>query len=234
MGKSNYGEPTIALIRDLQSQGINRFSVILRHSARYYDQDIQMEPFMSLTDEGRDMAYRLGEQLPEGMSARFFSSYIGRCIETAYLIDKGYVKNNGGKTKHNIVTNTIAPFYVLDLQKLIEIMVKQETFIFIRNWIDGYIPETIMLNAKEAANSMFSYILQRFNEIPENAIDIFVSHDWNMYLLKELGVGLAHEQFGKIEYLEGLVFFMKDQTMFIAHHQTQPQRFVMPSSSDRQ
>lgn len=225
MEKNNYGQATISLIKNLQKQGANKFSIILRHSARYYDDDIQMEPFMSLTDKGRDFAYQLGEQLPEGMTARFFSSYIGRCIETAYLIDKGYVKNNGGITKNNIVTDSFAPFYVLDIQKLLKIMVEQDTFVFIRNWIDGNIPETIMQNAEDAANSMFSYILERFNEISENSIDIFVSHDWNLYLLKEFGIGLPHEKYGKIEYLEGLVLFMKNGEMFIAHPQTDPKKF---------
>lgn len=223
MPQLKYGKELISVINNLHKTGINKFSVIMRHSARQYDDDFQKEPFMPLTEEGRNLAYDLGRELPAGLSASFFSSFIGRCVETAYLIDKGYVNNNNNTiTKNNVVSEQIAPFYIRNMQQLTKIILKQEIPVFIRNWIDGKIPESVLQNAETASASMFSYILDSFQKLSENAINIFVTHDWNMFLLKEFGTGLRHEDFGKIEYLEGLVLFEKNEEIFITHHQTEP------------
>lgn len=222
MTELNYGNELSLVINDLHKAGINKFSIIMRHSARHYDTDFQKEPFMSLTEEGRNLAFRLGHSLPEGLSARFFSSYIGRCIETSYLIDKGYTKKVKKETISNTVSEALAPFYILDLSEIAKIITKQETPVFIRNWIDGKFPESVLKNAKQTSSLMFSFIIEKFKEISENSIDIFISHDWNMFLLKEFGTGLKHEEFGKIKYLEGLVLFEQNGEIFITHHQTKP------------
>ena len=228
MSETIYGQKTISIINGLHRQGVTRFSVIMRHSARHYDEDIQMEPFMPLTSEGRAFSYDYGRNLPVGLSARFFSSYIGRCIETAYLIDKGFTAHKSGQTSNNSVTKDIAPFYIIDFTKLIEIILEQETPIFIRNWLNKQLPETTIMSAKASAVRMFTLLTIKFQELPEDSIDIFVTHDWNMYLLKELGLGLKHEENGAIEYLEGLVLFEKEGEIFITNHQSEPQKFVMP------
>lgn len=227
MAEQVFGKELSDVINALNKEGINRFSVIMRHSARHYDPDFEKEPFMSLTDEGRDLAFNLGKSLPESLSARFFSSFIGRCIETAYLIDKGFSKKSRGETVSNAVTERIAPFYINDLNGLTKLMKDQETPDFIRNWIDGKFPESIMLNARQASEEMFSFMTEKFQERPDNSIDIFVSHDWNMFLLKEFGTGLRHEDFGKIEYLEGLVLFEKSGKIYITNHQTEPIPFKL-------
>ena len=227
MSEIIYGQKTISIINELHRQGVTRFSVIMRHSARHYDEDIQMEPFMPLTSEGRAFSYDYGRNLPVGLSARFFSSYIGRCIETAYLIDKGFTANKAGQTSNNSVSKDISPFYVVDFTKVIEIILEQETPVFIRNWLNNEFPESTIMNAKAAATRMFSLMINNFQELPENTFDIFVTHDWNMYLLKELGLGLRHEDYGNIEYLEGIVLFEKEDRLFITHHQAEPVPFEM-------
>ncbi len=228
MSEIIYGQKTISIIKDLHSKGVKRFSVIMRHSARNYDDDIQMEPFMSLTSEGRTFSYNYGKSLPDILSARFFSSYIGRCIETSYLIDKGFTAHKSGQTTGNAVSKEISPSYIVDFTKLIDIILEQETSIFIRNWINEKLPETTILSAKTSATGMFTFMMKQFQTLPENSIDIFVTHDWNMYLLKELGLGLKHEETGTIEYLEGLVLFEKEGEIFIVNHQSEPKKFVMP------
>lgn len=228
MSETIYGRKTISLINELHNQGITRFSVIMRHSARHYDEDVQMEPFMPLTSEGKTFAKNYGAMLPAGLSARFFSSYIGRCIETAYLVDKGFTTHKSGNTTSNTVSKDISPFYIVDFTKLITIILEQETSVFIRNWINGKLPETTIMSAKTSVDRMLSFMTKNFQELPENSIDISVTHDWNIYLLKELGLGLKHEDNGAIDYLEGLVLFEKEGDIYLANHQSEPQKYVMP------
>ena len=215
-------EKTASLIRRLNSQGIDKLFVVLRHSARNYHEDITMEPFMSLTDKGRAMAFQMGSSLPENFSIRFFSSYIGRCIETAYLLDKGFVKKTGAMTENNRVTDIMAPFYVNDLSKLADIIMSRDLFVFIREWINVHIPESILMPPKEAARKMFKFMVCSLWESEKNTLQISVTHDWNLYLLKEFGLGLAHEEYGKVSYLEGIVLFEQDGKIYITNHQKDP------------
>jgi hypothetical protein len=223
-----YGGETAALIRRLNEDGIDKMSLILRHSKRDYHKDVHMEPFMCLTDEGRDLAFNLGTGLPENLSLKLFSSHIGRCIETAYLIDKGFVKKTGGYTEHNRVAKPAAPFYVRDIGKIVDIVRKTDVSVFIRQWIDGGIPEDILMNAKEAADRMVRFLAGGLWDSHPNTLHVSVSHDWNLYLLKEFGLGLPHEAYGKIAYLEGVVLFEKGGETYIANHQKDPTPISFP------
>ena len=217
-----YGKETASVIRDLNSQGIDKLSLVLRHSARDYHRDIQLEPFMCLTDQGRDMALHLGTLFPENLCLSFFSSHIGRCIETAYLIDKGFVKKTGGFTENNRVSRTMAPFYVRDVNHVVDLVMGGDVLTFIRNWIDGRIPETVLMNARDAAEQILRFMAGCLRESERNTLQVSVTHDWSIYLLKEFGLDLPHENYGKIAYLEGVVLFEKDGGIFITNHQKEP------------
>lgn len=221
MADIDFGLDTLKVIHDLHDRGVNKLSVIMRHSARNYDHDMTMEPFMWLTEEGRDLSRKLGEGLPENLSVRLFSSYIGRCIETAYLIDKGFSKK-GGEAENNVVTRNLAPFYVLDFREIIDIIIEQNVFTFIRNWINEAIPGTVLMGAESSAKQMIQFMMKRLQETKNGSLDISITHDWNMYLLKEFGLGLPHEDYGKIEYLEGVVLFEKDGAFYLTNHQVDP------------
>ncbi len=216
-----YGASTVQMIKELYSNGINRFSVIMRHSARHYDDTMKLEAFMGLTEEGKDLSFRVGKDLPDGFNLRLFSSNIGRCIETAYLIDKGYTAK-GGKTQTNNLCEDISPFYFTDFKKAIEVMLQYPGTEFIRNWIGGKISTDILLDARETTNRMLSHMTKSLGESKENTIIMSISHDWNMYLLKEMTLDLAHETYGLVEYLEGLIIYYKDDKLFITNHQVEP------------
>ena len=62
------------------------------------------------------------------------------------------------------------------------------------------------MNARNVFDEMLSFILKEFMSCTTESMDIHITHDWNMFLLKEIGLGLAHESYGDIEYLEGIVF----------------------------
>jgi len=214
----NFCKDTLNVICDLHGQGIEKVAAIIRHSARNYDDDSRMEPFMCLTDEGKSFCSAFGEGLPDNRALRLYSSHIGRCIETAYLVDKGYSKN-GGKTDDTIVVSELSPFYVLDFMKTIEIIKEHDLMTFIRNWIDGKFDESILMSAEASVRQMITFITDQLNTSDNGALYICVSHDWNIYLLKELGLNLPHEEYGKIDYLEGIVIYENNGEFYITNHQ---------------
>jgi hypothetical protein len=221
MSDVDFGKSTRDLIKSLTDRGINNMSVMMRHSARHYNWDQpQEEPFLLLTAEGKEYAYNLGKSLPPGFTLRFHSSMVGRCIETAYLIDKGYV-SQGGKTKHNVMEPYLSPSYVKKPFELIKIL-QQTSPNFIRSWFEGNISTEIIAPPQGAAQDIVTMLVNKQANLPDNHINLGVSHDWNLYLVKEHIMGLKHEDVGRVAYLEGLVVYQEQGKTFVVNHQCDP------------
>ncbi len=221
MEENEFGKNTLKLIGDLKDRGINRFSVIMRHSARYYDRaNPRTEPFQGLTEEGKEYSYDLGKRIPQDLTIRLFSSTFGRCIETAYLIDKGFT-SIGGSTINNTINIKLAPSYVKEPVTLVKIM-QEDIPDFVRYWFEGNISTDIIERRDDAARGIVGFLADELKELPENHINITISHDWNMYLIKESFLGLKHEDAGNVEYLEGAVIYEENEKIYMAHHQCEP------------
>lgn len=222
MTTKDIGLQTLDTIQRLHAKGIRKIGVIMRHSERHYDPDNPVrEPFMNLTENGKDMSFKFGEQLPSQMCVRSFSSFIGRCIETAYLIDKGYM-SKGGKTKSNTVAIFLSPFYAKNPAEILKTFLESGSSHFIRAWLNGDYSSEIIDDPEDSARKMVTFAKEQLNQSIENHIDISVTHDWNLYLIKEVFLGLKHEDAGKIEYLEGVVLYKENDIIFIANHQAEP------------
>ena len=113
-------EQTIDTINKTIDQGIKKISVLIRHSDRFFSKEAKPEAFMGLTDIGKDLAFDFGLKLRSNPVPKLCSSFIGRCIETAYLIDKGYTKQNNLLIDHNYLAEILGPLFVKDVEKVID------------------------------------------------------------------------------------------------------------------
>ncbi len=213
---------TIDTINHLLDDGIKRISVLIRHSDRFFSKEARREPFMGLTDEGKNFAYNFGTALGSNLLPKLTSSFIGRCVETAYLIDKGFTQKNQRVLDHNCMNDMLSPFYVKDVEKAIPLIEKQGNTLFIRNWFAKYFDESIMENPEKTSDLLSEFMVEQIKNNRENQIAICVSHDWNIYPLKEFKLGLKHETTGDVGYLDGLVFFEKENQYYITNYQTNP------------
>ncbi|MCD4719490.1 MAG: histidine phosphatase family protein [Desulfobacula sp.] len=213
---------TIDTINHLLDDGIKRISVLIRHSDRFFPEDARWEPFMGLTDDGKDFAVDFGAALGSNPLPKLTSSFIGRCVETAYLIDKGYTKKHNRAIDHNCLNDMLSPFYVKDVEKAVPCIEEQGNTLFLRNWFDNHIDESIMENPQRTSDLLSEFMIEQIKNLKENQMAICVSHDWNIYLLKEFKLGLKHETTGNVDYLDGLVFFEKENQYYITNYQTNP------------
>ncbi|MBF0302092.1 MAG: histidine phosphatase family protein, partial [Desulfamplus sp.] len=212
-------QETIDTITQLINNGAEKMSVIMRHSDRFYHKDTAMEAFMGLTEKGKEFAMKLGSQLPERPRPRLFSSPFGRCIETAYLIDKGYIKTHCVFNGHNSQAVELSPFYIKDIHKAIDLVRDIGNGNFLRKWFDREISENIMLNPEIAADTIADFMVKQISAIDDGEIAICVSHDWNLFPLKEYKLGLPHEDYGSVGYLESVIVFEKEGKNYIANYQ---------------
>ena len=213
---------TIDTINDLLDSGIKKISVLIRHSERFFSEDADLEAFMGLTDKGKEFAVDFGARLRSGIQPKLYSSFLGRCVETAFLIDKGFTKKNNQNIDHNCMDAMLSPFYVKDIEKAVPLIEKQGNKHFLRNWFDGLIDEDIMENPKKTSEILSNYMMAKIKGLKENQIGICVSHDWNIYPLKEFNLDLKLEVAGQVGYLDGLVFFEKENQYYITNFQTDP------------
>jgi len=213
---------TLDTINHLLDDGIEKISVLIRHSDRFFTEDPKLEPFMGLTDNGKASAVDFGATIRSNPLPKLCSSFLGRCIETAFLIDKGYTKKNNRTIDHNCMNDVLAPFYVKDTQKAIHLIEKQGNKIFLRNWFDNRIDESIMENPERTSDLLSEYMTDRLKQLNGNEIAVCVSHDWNIFPLKEFKLGLKHETAGDVGYLDGVIFFEKENQYYITNYQTNP------------
>lgn len=213
---------TIETITRLIDEGAEKIGVIMRHSDRFFHKDSSMEPFMGLTEKGKEFAMKLGTQLPENPRPRLFSSHFGRCIETAYLIDKGYIKAHGLFNNHNSQAFELSPFYITDIHKAIDMVNDVGNVAFLRKWFDNEISENIMLNPQTVADTIAAFMVRQMDGLECGEIALCVSHDWNLFPLKEYKLGLPHEEYGTVGYLESVIIFEQNGQNYIVNYQKNP------------
>jgi hypothetical protein len=213
---------TLNCLNSLLDSGIDRCSLIVRHSERFFTKDARMEPFMALTPHGRDVAFDFGRSLRPDLAIQLHSSFFGRCVETAYLIDKGYSHAHQTTLPHNDTHATLAPFYIKDIEPAIGLLNTQGVELFLRNWFDHRIDESIMENPEKTADCLCDFMINQIDQLPEKTISISVSHDWNIFPIKEFKMGIPHEGSGDVGYLDGLIFFRQNNQYHVTSFQSDP------------
>ncbi|OGR40646.1 MAG: histidine phosphatase family protein [Desulfobacula sp. RIFOXYB2_FULL_45_6] len=213
---------TLSAVNALLDQGIKKISLLIRHSERLFSTEAGMEPFMQLTEAGKTYAYEFGRALRPEPIPDLSSSFMGRCIETACLIDKGFTCQHNTALPHNKVDTRLAPFYIKDIGKAVERILVEGNDLFIRNWFDGKIGESIIENPKKTADLICSLMIGQTQNLARNRIAISVTHDWNIYPVKEFKLGLRHEDCGGVGYLESILVFEKNNRYYITCYQTDP------------
>ncbi len=213
---------TLETLNHLLEQGIEKISLLIRHSDRFFSEDARLEPFMGLTREGKAYAHDFGQGLNGSPTPQLFSSFFGRCIETAYLIDKGYTQSHGTLLSHNITDPMLAPFYIKDIEQAIHLVNDQGSDLFLRNWFSFDIDETVMENPMTTSDRLCEFMINKVKSLEKGSLSICVSHDWNIFPVKEFKMGLTHETSGDVGYLDGLVFYEDKGQYHVVNYQSDP------------
>lgn len=216
------GPQTLEIIKNLQRDGIRKMAVIMRHSEKKFTTEPGMEPFMNLTDQGKEYAFDFGKNLDSNFSPKLYSSTFGRCVETAYLIDKGFTRRHGETLSHTVISRLLTPFYVNDIRKVSDQVDREGNDAFLSQWFDKKLPDTIIRDPQTTAAILSAFMLERVKELETNEIAICISHDWNLYPIKEFMLGLKFKNWGDVGYLEGIVYFKDNGSCYLTGYQKSP------------
>lgn len=181
---------------------------MIRHGDRnkILSHDVEGSLSVGLTEKGFTDAEDFGRSIPFFSTIRIFHSPAVRCRETAQMISRG--ARSQGLTVELIQEewNLCAP-YVKDDRCLKE--ADRLGMDFFRTWMSGQISSDWVDGAESSAYMVVEPILSRLKE-KEDCLDVHVSHDWDIMLLREFILGIKHEDAGWLSCLDGISFFQKD------------------------
>jgi phosphohistidine phosphatase SixA len=200
------GDAIVELIAGVTERGVHHAVVLLRHSAREYH-PAKHDLDNPLTDEGRALARRLGERLPKSHTLRGYASPPARCMETAELILFEHARRGGSATRHRPL-EALGVFYVLDQMKMWRGMNQAGGLVpYMEQWFAGSVPADAMIAPQLAASLVLQVLAAKLAApVTEQQLDICVSHDMTLYLLRDRLLGRPVGAC-EVDYLDGLVLF---------------------------
>jgi hypothetical protein len=100
---------------------------------------------------------------------------------------------------------------------------------FLRNWFEGQYSPDLADHAAKSAQALLNALV---GLLQEPAIgNICISHDWNLFLIKEFFLGLRPEDNDYIQYLEGIVIYKFNDNYYIGSNDPQVDRISTKPST---
>lgn len=192
-------------------------AVILRHAARYPILDLARPELAEITPEGAEAAQAWGQKIDGFAQLRLFHSPVKRCRQTAECIADGAVRA-GLRVVHSGPESALGVTYIRDLAEAGRLsQVHGEHFV--RMWLRGEVSPSVIMETKQVARTKIDCLMHRLDEPgrADNCLDVHVSHDWNIMVLREHMLGLRHEETGWLGYLDGLCMALDEGALAVAY-----------------
>ncbi len=217
-----YGAEILRTLRELRDAGVLRTTALIRHSAREFNPD--RGDLETLTDEGRALAQKFGEALPRDVFLRAYASPVERCMETAALSFDGHRSMGGSGSRHRELEG-LGVFYILDQRKMFRTIARaqEDGRDFMREWLDAALDPDTMIAPRQCAEIMVGLVLEKLRQQAQRegpTLDLCVTHDMNLHLIKDQVLGLRHEEHGQVVFLDGVVFFEREGTIWMQAPET--------------
>jgi hypothetical protein len=198
-----HGQEILSTLRNLNARRV--VALLIRHAERFPIVDAADPTQAELTPAGRTAAETLGVRLEGFSRLRLFHSPVKRCQQTAECIARG--ADSAG-----LAVTLVGPQdplgidYILDLAEAGRLAALHGDH-FVRLWFSGQIPARVIRPAAEIAAEKLAYLTARLDDDAGlGRLDIHLSHDWNTIILRELMLGVRHEEAGWLDYLDGVAF----------------------------
>ncbi|HEY4220315.1 MAG TPA: histidine phosphatase family protein [Myxococcota bacterium] len=177
-----------------------RAGIVVRHAERFHVDDLRTHESVLLTERGHAQARDGGALLHAlGEPLTIFHSPVERCAETARGLVAGVVEAGGHATLAGPLLALYSTF-ILDKHKAWE-TVQQLGHSFIRDWFDDKLPPDVFEPRARAAQGQLDALAHALIEQPAC---VFVSHDWNIALVREDVLAFSPEH-GWPGFLDGYV-----------------------------
>lgn len=181
-------------------------AAFLRHAEREPITDVSDPTKAEITETGAASAEGFGAQIRGFDCVRLFHSPVKRCRQTAECIARG-VNANGGCAEIAGPENALGIDYILDRSEAGRLTLEHGEH-FVRLWFTGQVAPTVIEAAEKIAALKVDHLVRRLQEpcARGRRLDLHVSHDWNIIILRELLLGVRHEDAAWLNFLDGVAF----------------------------
>jgi hypothetical protein len=199
-----YGHELLTAIASLSADA--PAAVIMRHAARYQIANSAQPTLAEITPEGAAAAEEMGRRLSGFERVRLFHSPVKRCQQTADCLARG-IQEVGIMVDHVGPEIALGVDYILDLTEAGRLSDLHGEH-FVRLWMKKQISEAVVRAAKPIVEEKLAYLTTKLAEPSSGGrrLDLHVTHDWNILILRELLLNLRHEEMGWLAFLDGLAF----------------------------
>jgi len=186
---------------------------MLRHAQREPILDRESGWHAPLTAAGLRDAEALGRTLAPFGGIRLDHSPIPRCIQTVDAMVLGLREFDIEAQVGGAIEHFAGPF-IRELDPVINHYVGRGNPAFLRSWFDGEFPAEHLQPAREAALEQVA-ALNPLLDVDAPRLRAVVSHDWNIALVRECILGVAHEDVGMPACLDGVVAWRDDERLVL-------------------
>jgi broad specificity phosphatase PhoE len=193
----------------------SKIILILRHSHRNEQTSLEKGQKTRLTPQGHAIAKRFGENLPKNRSIKIFHSIIWRCEETAENIHEGF-KSIGGTSVLKGELEPLMSIGITDRDFYFNVFKDASVIDAFYRWAAGFYNPNVWEPFIEYCQSTALTILDQVKNSPENGLDIFITHDFNIMALRFGWFGLLIRNW--VKFLGGFAFATEgDKTLLLEH-----------------
>jgi len=181
-------------------------AAIIRHAQRHPLGSTTDAKTALLTDAGKAEAVALGSRIKGFAHLRLYHSPVRRCQQTAECIAEGAAASGmrielcGARERLGFVCTKDEPAAISLYTEIGDA--------FITRWLTGALPEGMMEDPEETVTHIVANIRTPLEENTAHGprLDLHISHDWNIMVMRDLLLGIRHETAGWLGYLDGLIF----------------------------
>lgn len=199
-----YGHELLATLGNLAPLG--NAAAMMRHAERYPITDPKDPASAELMPSGIAAAKEFGKRLNGFDQVRLFHSPVKRCRQTAECIAEGASAKGLGVELCGSV-EALGIDYILDLPETGRLS-QLHGDRFVRLWFSGKISTAAIRPAVDIAEEKIAFIAGRLGEPSQGGrrLDLHVSHDWNVIILRDHMLGIRYEDTEWLDFLDGIAF----------------------------
>ena len=181
-------------------------AAFLRHAERFAIADYADPTVAEITPSGAAAAEAFGARVHGFDCVRIFHSPIKRCRQTAECIARG-VLSTGSPVEIVGPEDALGIDYIFDPKEAGRLTVLHGDH-FVRLWFSGRVASTVIGAPEPIAARKLAFLTRHLREPSSQGrrLDLHVSHDWNIIVLRELLCGVRHEEAGWLNFLDGVAF----------------------------
>jgi broad specificity phosphatase PhoE len=190
----------------------SKIILILRHSHRNEISTLEKGHKERLTPQGHAIAKQFGENLPNNRSIKLYHSIIWRCEETAEAIHEGF-KSIGGTSELKGKLDPLSTIGITDKDFFLNVFNNVSALDVLYRWAVGFYNPNVWRSFIEYCKWTAQIILDQVKNSPENGLDIFITHDFNVLTLRFGWFGLPPKKW--VNFLGGFAFMSEGDQILV-------------------